>query len=252
MSRNNINDLAIAREAQLMFTYTQGFKPIGDKLNKWEGVIAVQTASGERSVKVEILVPLKYPQYPPKVFILEKNIQHPNIEKDGNTLLQITHNWKPDTHVYQVVHSLQALFKKVPPQFLDKGAPKATKQKAKVQTSTVGVKQKEVADVNKTITNLQDKIKDRDDELRRLRAQLVKGTNQNVTTIENIEMVLPKDKDRSQELLLQAKTVALADLLATLDEKFKDGELSPIDFTKLYRKYTKELYLAQKELEAKS
>ncbi|RLI64506.1 MAG: 50S ribosomal protein L15, partial [Candidatus Gerdarchaeota archaeon] len=39
--------------------------------------------------------------------------------------------------------------------------------------------------------------------------------------------------------------------VSTLDEKFKDGEISPVDFAKLYRKYTKELYMVEKELEKK-
>ncbi|NHJ39686.1 MAG: hypothetical protein FK731_06595, partial [Asgard group archaeon] len=77
----------------------------------------------------------------------------------------------------------------------------------------------------------------------------VKDSNETVTTVEDI--VLQKDRLESQELLLQAKAVALADLLVTLDEKFKDGEISPIDFAKLYRKYTKELYMVHKELELK-
>lgn len=251
MSRNNVNDLAIAREAQLMFTYTQGFKPIGNELNKWKGTITVQTPSGEQVVDVEILVPLKYPQFPPRVFVLGKNIQHPNIEKNGNILLQITHNWRPDIHVYQVVHSLQDLFKKVPPQFTGDSGVKIVKQKAIVQeSSSVRTNnQLKVMNVNETITDLQEKIKQRDEELRKLRTELVKGSNETVSTVEDI--ILPKDKAKSQELLLQAKAVALADLVATLDEKFKDGEINPIDFAKLYRKYTKELYIAHKELELK-
>jgi len=63
--------------------------------------------------------------------------------------------------------------------------------------------------------------------------------------------VLPKDKAKSEKLMIQAKSIAIADLLSTLDEKFKDGEISPVDFSKLYRKYTKELYLVHKELETK-
>ncbi|NHJ41243.1 MAG: hypothetical protein FK731_14520, partial [Asgard group archaeon] len=182
MSRNNINDLAIAREAQLMFTYTQGFKPIGNELNKWKGSILVETPSGEQTIDVEILVPLKYPQYPPRVLVLSKNIQHPNIEKNGNVLLQITHDWRPDIHVYQVVHSLQDLFKKVPPQFTDDGGVKIVKQKAKVQeSSTIGtVNQQKVMNVNENITDLQEKIKQRDEELRSLRTQLVKDSNETV------------------------------------------------------------------------
>jgi len=119
LSRNKINDLALARETQLMFTYTEGFSPIGSELSRWKGEILVKIPQGERAIPVEVLVPLKYPEYPPKVIVLEKNIQHPNIEKNGNVLLKITHEWKPDVHVYQVIHALQNLFKKVPPQFTD-------------------------------------------------------------------------------------------------------------------------------------
>ncbi|MGC9780140.1 MAG: hypothetical protein HZR80_12925 [Candidatus Heimdallarchaeota archaeon] len=249
MSRNTINDMALARETQLMFTYTVGFSPIGNELNRWKGEILVKTPQGERKIPVEVFVPLKYPQYPPKVIVLEKNIQHPNIERNGNVLLNITHEWKPDVHVYQVVHALQKLFEKVPPKF--PGTGKTPKQKAIVQAKEMDVtkNQQQVQDVNQTITALQEKIRERDEELRKLRAELVTGSNEKISRIDNLDMVLPKDKERSSKLMLQAKNVALADLLSTLDEKFKDGEISPVDFAKLYRKYTKELYVVHKELE---
>lgn len=236
-----------------MFTYTEGFSPIGSELNRWKGEILVKTPQGERAIPVEVLVPLKYPEYPPKVMVLEKSIQHPNIEKNGNVLLKITHEWKPDVHVYQVIHALQNLFKKVPPQFSDAGGAKPPKQKATVQSVDTErtANQQKVIVINQTITSLQDKIKEKDEELRKLRAELVKGTNETITRVEDMDMVLPKDKVKSEKLMIQAKSVALADLLSTLDEKFKDGEISPVDFSKLYRKYTKELYLIHKELESK-
>ena len=230
-----------------MFTYTEGFSPIGSELSRWKGEILVKIPQGERAIPVEVLVPLKYPEYPPKVIVLEKNIQHPNIEKNGNVLLKITHEWKPDVHVYQVIHALQNLFKKVPPQFTDTAGAKITSKKATVQSidSAKSANQQKVDTVNLTITSLQDEIKVKDDELRKLRAELVKGSN------EKIAIVLPKDKAKSEKLMIQAKSIAIADLLSTLDEKFKDGEISPVDFSKLYRKYTKELYLIHKELESK-
>ena len=239
--------MALARETQLMFTYTEGFSPIGSELSRWKGEILVKIPQGERAIPVEVLVPLKYPEYPPKVIVLEKNIQHPNIEKNGNVLLKITHEWKPDVHVYQVIHALQNLFKKVPPQFTDTAGAKIISRKATVQTidSAKSANQQKVDTVNQTITSLQDEIKAKDDELRKLRAELVKGSN------EKIAIVLPKDKAKSEKLMIQAKSIAIADLLSTLDEKFKDGEISPVDFSKLYRKYTKELYLIHKELESK-
>lgn len=251
MSRNKINDLALARETQLMFTYTEGFSPIGSELSRWKGEILVKIPQGERAIPVEVLVPLKYPEYPPKVIVLEKNIQHPNIEKNGNVLLKITHEWKPDVHVYQVIHALQNLFKKVPPQFTDTAGAKIISKKATVQTidSARSANQQKVDTVNQTITSLQDEIKAKDDELRKLRAELVKGSNEKISKVEDI--VLPKDKGKSEKLMIQAKSIAIADLLSTLDEKFKDGEISPVDFSKLYRKYTKELYLIHKELESK-
>ena len=245
--------MALARETQLMFTYTQGFSPIGSELNRWKGEIHVKTPQGERAISVEILVPLKYPEYPPKVMVLEKNIAHPNIEKNGNVLLKITHEWKPDVHVYQVIHALQNLFDKVPPKFTDEVGAKPPRQKATVQSvETASTEnQQKVEVVNQTITDLQEQINQKDEELRKLRAELVRGTSEKIAKGENMDIVLPKDKARSEKLMIQAKSVALADLLSTLDEKFKDGEISPVDFAKLYRKYTKELYLIHKELETK-
>jgi ubiquitin-protein ligase len=236
-----------------MFTYTEGFSPIGSELNRWKGEVLVKTPQGERAVPVEVLVPLKYPEYPPKVIVLGKNIRHPNIEKNGNVLLKLTHEWKPDVHVYQVIHALQNLFKKVPPTFTDAAGARAPKQKATVQSTDTArtANQQKVDVVNQTITSLQDKIREKDEELRKLRAELVKGSNEKISRVEDMDIVLPKDKAKSEKLMIQAKSVALADLLSTLDEKFKDGEISPVDFAKLYRKYTKELYLIHKELETK-
>lgn len=142
---------------------------------------------------------------------------------------------------------------KVQPQFTDmEGTARTIPQKATVQTkeAIITPNQQKVDDINETITSLQDKIKIRDDELRKLRAELVKGTTETITKIEDEDLVLPKDMDKSESLLLQAKSVALADLLSTLDEKFKDGEISPVDFAKLYRKYTKELYIVHKKMES--
>jgi len=251
LSRNKINDMAIAREAQLMFTYTEGFSPIGSELNRWKGDILLKTPDGERKIPVEVFVPLKYPQYPPKVMILTKNIRHPNIEKNGNVLLNITHEWKPDVHVYQIIHALQTLFKKIPPKFTGARSSEV-KRKATVQqrSTVVTASQQKVEAVNQTITALQEKIKKRYEELRKLRADLVKGSDVSAKD-DSFEAVLSMDERKNQQLILQAKNVAIADLLSTLDEKFKDGEISPVDFAKLYRKYTKELYMVNKKLEAK-
>ncbi len=236
-----------------MFTYTQGFSPIGNELNRWKGEVLVKTPQGERAIPVEILVPLKYPEYPPKVMVLDKNITHPNIENNGNVLLKITHEWKPDVHVYQVIHALQNLFDKVPPKFTDDVGIKPQRQKATVQSNDTASteNQQKVEVVNQTITDMQEQIRQKDEELRKLRTELVGGTNGRITKVENMDIVLPKDREKSEKLMIQAKSVALADLLSTLDEKFKDGEISPVDFAKLYRKYTKELYLIHKELETK-
>jgi len=255
LSRNAINDLAIAREAQLMFSNAQGFSPIGNELNRWKGDIIINTPQGERKVPVEVFIPLKFPQYPPKIRVLTKNIQHPNIEKNGNVLLRITHDWRPDTHVFQVVQHLERLFAKVPPQFLDgTRAVKTARKKPRLQSLETAKSPQEIEmeKINKTITKLQEKIKQRDDELRKLRAQLVKGTTGgSAKEVADMDVLLfGKDKE-NEKLVLQAKLVALADLLSTLDEKFKDGEISPVDFAKLYRKYTKELYMVEKELEKK-
>jgi ubiquitin-protein ligase len=242
--------MAIAREAQLMFTYAEGFKPIGNELNRWTGDILLTTPNGERKVTVELLVPLKYPEYPPKVLVLDKSIQHPNIEKNGNVLLNITHEWKPDIHVYQIVHALQALFKKVPPRFTDEGVSRPTAVKAIVQpkNNDITESQQKVDDVNQTITALQEKISQRDEQLRKLRSELVRSPEAS-SKDEDIDSLLSLDGRKNQKQILQATNVALADLLSTLDEKFKDGEISPVDFAKLYRKYTKEFYMVNKQLE---
>lgn len=248
LSKNQVNELALAREMQLMFNYAKGFTPIGEGLNKWQGNLEIDTPKGKIKIPVEVLVPLKFPQYPPRVIIKDKSIVHPNVEKDGNVLLQITHEWKPDKHVYQVIKALEGLFEKVPPKTT---SGKVTRQKASVQTwETVATpNRKKVEDINVTISELQKKIRKKDDEIRKLRAEVVKGSDEKISRIENLDVLLPSDKRQSEKILLQAQSVALADLLSTLDEKFKDGEISPVDFAKLYRRYTKEMYITHKKLE---
>lgn len=231
-----------------MFNYAKGFTPIGEGLNKWQGNIEINTPKGKVEIPAEVLIPLKFPQYPPRVIIKDKSIVHPNVEKDGNVLLQITHDWKPDKHVYQVIKALESLFEKVPPKIT---TGKAVRQKASVQTwETVATpSQKKVEDINETISDLQRKIRNKDNKIRKLRAEVVKGSDEKITRIEKLDVLLPSDKKQSEKLLLQAQSVALADLLSTLDEKFKDGEISPVDFAKLYRRYTKEMYITHKKLE---
>ena len=253
MSRNKVNDLALAREMQLIYNFAPGFQPLGNELNRWQGAVEVQTAQGKKAIPIEVLIPLKFPQYPPRVIVKSKEISHPNIQADGNVLLRITHEWKPDIHVYQVIQALNGLFKKVPPIFGGAvGKPKERKR-AKVQSRDTfrTPNQQKVEDINKEITNLQKKIQDKDEELRRLRTDAVKGNDERITQIEDLDMLLPKDKVQSEKLLLRAQSVALADLLSTLDEKFKDGDVTAVDFSKLYRRYSKEMYLVQKRLEQK-
>jgi len=238
---------------QLIYNYAPGFQPIGNELNRWKGAIEVNSPQGKVPVPIEILIPLKFPQYPPRVLVKGKKISHPNIQADGNVLLRITHDWKPDMHVYQVIDALKGLFKKVPPRFGVTREERKDRTRAKVQSRDTfrTKKQQKVEDLNKEITDLQSKIQDKDEELRRLRADAVKGNDEHITQNEDLDMLLPKDKAQSEKLLLRAQSVALADLLSTLDEKFKDGDITAVDFTKLYRRYSKEIYLVQKKLEQK-
>lgn len=251
MSRNKINDLALAREMQLIYNYAPGFQPIGNELNRWQGAVDVQTPQGNIPVPIEILIPLKFPEYPPRVLVKGQKISHPNIQPDGNVLLRITHEWKPDMHVYQVIDALKGLFAKVPPRFGEPVGKQKVKTKARVQSRDTSStkKQQKVEDLNKEITDLQERIQDKDEELRQLRANAVKGNDETLTQFEELDMLLPKDKVQSEKLLLRAQSVALADLLSTLDEKFKDGDITAVDFTKLYRRYSKEMYLVTKKLE---
>jgi hypothetical protein len=52
-------------------------------------------------------------------------------------------------------------------------------------------------------------------------------------------------------LELESEKIAIEDLLASLEEKFADGELSATDYTKLYRQYKKQLYLVNKAFDEK-
>ncbi|MHA1205950.1 MAG: hypothetical protein ACTSSO_00100, partial [Candidatus Hodarchaeales archaeon] len=85
----------------------------------------------------------------------------------------------------------------------------------------------EISSLNKNLTS-------KDEELARLRAQTMLGTERT-----------PKQFSRvvSEQHELESERIAISDLLSSLEDRYGSGEISIFEYSRLYKKYTKELYI---------
>lgn len=61
--------------------------------------------------------------------------------------------------------------------------------------------------------------------------------------------MVPEDHVYREILDVESEKIAIEDLIRTLEEKFEAGEVGPTEYTKLYKKYKKQLYIVNKRLE---
>ncbi len=107
-------------------------------------------------------------------------------------------------------------------------------------------KQTRLAMLQKELERLQNELMQRDEQVAMLKAKIdsmASSIGQTKTEIQSYEVKLSFLEEFKSEV------IALSDLLASLHEKYSNGEVSIYDFAKLYRKYAKSLYLARKRLE---
>ena len=87
------------------------------------------------------------------------------------------------------------------------------------------------------VSSLNEQLTSKDEELARLRAQTMlrtEGTSSMTTSTFNE---------------LESERIAISDLLSSLEDRYGAGEISIFEYSRLYKKYTKELYIIRKQLE---
>lgn len=239
-------EMAIAREAQLMYRRAPTFTPVESNLRRWRGKIK----GGPRSRKeffVEIIVPTNFPAQPPVARMLTPT-KHPRVDPESGAIhLRIVTQWQPHYHVYQVVNSIKGLFAREPP------VPDETRETPKVtMPPKEEVLQQRYQQLEREVSRLTKKIQNRDERIARMSAQIDTGsiTQGEVTEEEELDaLILPTDAKEREKLELESEKLAIEDLLQNLEQKFDAAEITTTEYTKLYKRYKKRLYQIGKALE---
>ncbi len=238
-------DFILAREAQLVYSNSaaSGFNPVGESLAKWQGTLTYTTSRGRNMFTFEIFLPEYFPNVSPVVTAVGW-MDHPNIDKDSFVHLRILENWRAEFHLYQVVIALKNLMSRVPPTPRGETA-KSVRDTVARLTETPPVVSRQTTSAETTVlrtevSTLSQQIQEKDEELARLRAQQVVK----VQSSQNDGKTSLSAQDN-----LESERIAISDLLSSLEDRYASGEISIFEYSRLYKKYTKELYIIRKQVE---
>jgi len=222
-------------------------------LRTWRGTIR----SGTDDFQFEVFLPEQFPDVPPVVRSLTP-INHPHVNKDGFVSLQILNRWKKEFHAYQAIVQLISLMKRHSPTRTKLGTPnyqlRSTSQsfqgsspnyQSPVPAVNTPKEKQELANLNKQITHLKEDVTKRDEELSRLRARDAIGISKSSSGHSSYRHLESKD----QVAELESEQIAVSDLMTSLHDKYTEGEISIFDYSKLYKKYSRDLYILSKKLE---
>lgn len=239
-------DMAIAREAQLLFRRAPTFTPVGKNLRRWRGKIK-GGPKGKKEFLVEIIVPPNFPAQPPVARMLTPTM-HPRVDRESGAIhLRIVTQWQPHYHVYQVVNSIKGLFAREPP------VPDTTREAPKVEMpASEEMLQRRYQGLEREVSRLTKKIQERDEQIARMSAQIDTSpviTGESTDEEEIDTLILPSDPKERQRLELESEKLAIEDLLQNLEQKFDSAEINSTEYTKLYKRYKRRLYQIAKALE---
>ncbi|MHA2344041.1 MAG: ubiquitin-conjugating enzyme E2 variant, partial [Candidatus Hodarchaeales archaeon] len=238
-------DFILAREAQLVYSNNaaSGFNPIGESLARWRGTLTYTTQHGKNMFTFELFLPEYFPNVPPVVTAVGW-MDHPNVDNDGFIQLRILENWRGEFHLYQVIIALKNLMSRVPPTPRGETARSVRDTMVKLtepQAETIIPRSSaEMKALRGEVSSLNERLTSKDEELARLRAQ---------TMLRTEGPSEPFSRTTSANNELESERIAISDLLSALEDRYGTGEISIFEYSRLYKKYTKELYIIRKQLE---
>jgi predicted RNase H-like nuclease (RuvC/YqgF family) len=175
--------------------------------------------------------------------------------------LNILEQWRPEYHLYHVVNTLKGAFARIPPSpatkrvKIEKEAPKVTvtivdegESTQEKEEISQGVPQR-LTELERETQKLKRMLQERDEEIAMLRGRLSAHNVPEAAEERPEPTLLPEDPIYREVLNIESEKIAVEDLIRTLEEKFEAGEIGPTEYTKLYKKYKKQLYIANKRLE---
>ncbi|MHA1969864.1 MAG: ubiquitin-conjugating enzyme E2 [Candidatus Hodarchaeales archaeon] len=239
-------DFILAREAQLVYSNSaaSGFTPVGDSLARWQGTLTYTTNRGRNMFTFEVFLPEYFPNVPPVVTAIGW-MDHPNIDEDNFVQLRILDNWRAEFHLYQVMIALKNLMSRVPPTPRGETAKTVRDTVVKMNelpkpapvSSSTSI---ETTALRTELNSMNQQLQEKDEELAHLRARQMVQTQPSVST-DKVDLSLREN--------LESERIATSELLATLEDRYSSGEISIFEYSRLYKKYTKELYTIRKQLE---
>ncbi|MFX0097537.1 MAG: ubiquitin-conjugating enzyme E2 [Candidatus Hodarchaeota archaeon] len=242
-------ELIIAKEAQLMYRRAQEFTPVSGNLRLWRGSIPGRGRHAKKMFEVEIALADDFPRSAPSVKMITPT-DHPQINRQtGEVSLKILSDWRPEYHVHQVVNTLKGLFARKPPKpiYVSAPSPAVTGPRPTVAVSE-GVRrlQSKVLNLERETTRLREALQSKDEELARIHGAM---DARSISLTGQHEAIKPSGPKEEIILDLEGEKIATEDLLQNLEEKYESGEISDVEYGKLYKRYKKELYLVRKKLE---
>ncbi|OLS24759.1 MAG: hypothetical protein HeimC3_18710 [Candidatus Heimdallarchaeota archaeon LC_3] len=99
----------------------------------------------------------------------------------------------------------------------------------------------EVAVMRKELDKLKEEVTKRDEELTHIRAKEAIGATGTSS--------YKGTKTEDQVASLEAEQIAISELMVNLDEKQETGEISTIEYSKLFKKYSRDLFILNKKIE---
>lgn len=271
-------ELLLAREVQLIYSNVRGFTMVDGSLRTWRGVI-------QKEFEFEIFLPNQFPEVPPVVRAITP-MQHADVDGEGFLSLQILSRWRREFHAYQVILQLISLMKRQPPvrgSFRNSQTSHPTGYESSASASASyrsesnrsrsnsnppqGVipdtstsynpalqspqQKHDLAVMKKQLENLKKDITKRDEELSHLRAREAIGVSpgQGGVTTSQSQSSFRHLHTGDQIGGLESEQIAVSDLMASLHEKYTGGEISIFDYSKLYKKYSRDLYILSKKVD---
>ena len=255
MRQISTDDFLLANEAQLIYENASGFEPVRGNLKHWKGFVGLIEGT-EIPIFANIWIQDGFPDIPPFIDITPK-VNHPNVEDDGTLSLRILSNWKSTYNIFEVINDIKDLFTKVPARTYKTKVKRVKKEErssalpvyaiptrqlpqAQARTTKVDSKiEEKKRSTEESIVNYQRQIEDISRNIEKEREALLKEGGVSVET---------KEVSISREDDLKADVSAVADTLEIIQEKFEDGDMTNVDYLKLYRRYSKKGYKAEKQL----
>lgn len=239
------------KEAELMYKRAPGFKPLNGDLTHWTGIIKFNIKRKFSDCSIDIVLPADFPSSPPIVSTLTP-IKHKIVNSDNKRFeLKILKDWKPQMHIYDVVNVIKGEFAKSPPELhvsLKPISKPAVEDKNNIGDSSVTLIEEKIKSLESEINSLQADLAKKDEDVARLEAILAAHSLEVPSKKDIRTLVTPSSPEEKLNLDLEAEKIALEELIKKLEEKFESGDITAEDYSRIYKKYRRDLFIISKKI----